>query len=84
MTAMTTATRPPVPYADRLDFEARLRAVATNQPASVNETCTAARDIAAGFPWADTRTVANALVDVLGTGWGALYLHWEVQEADRA
>lgn len=72
----TSTTRLPVPFADRQEFQARIRAAATNQPASVNETCSAARNISADYGWATARDVANELINVLGTGWGAIFLHW--------
>jgi hypothetical protein len=75
MTA-TPSTRQPVPFADRQEFQARIRAVATAQQATVNEVCAAARTVSTDFGWATARDVANELVNVLGTGWGAIFLHW--------
>jgi hypothetical protein len=84
---ITPATHPaPVPFAERQEFEARLRkyAVPTAQRATpTDDVCSGARDIAADYPWADTRTTANALVDALGTGWGAIYLHWAHEQKRR-
>ena len=72
------------PYEARLEFEARLRAAVLTVPAGeTDEICAQAAGVATAFPWADTRTVANALVDALGTGWGALYLHWTYEQGVR-
>ncbi|MGX5360059.1 hypothetical protein [Kocuria sp. KH4] len=57
--------------------------MATAQPATADEACTAARNVAADYPWATDRDVANELVNVLGTGWGAIYLHWAHEQKRR-
>ena len=80
---------PPVPFLTRQRYEAQVRAELDRVRAETRGTvppeayCQAAHHIARGYPWADTRTVANTLVDTLGTGWGATYLHW-AYESGRA
>ena len=82
----TISSRPPVPFTDRQQFQARIREAATAPSATPDEICAAARTISTDYGWATARDVANELVNVLGTGWGAIFLHWyhEQQGARRA
>lgn len=75
-----TVTISSVSLGQRHLFEAEVRdAVMTLNAAgekSVDKFCEKAWWVAQRFDWADASSVANALVDILGPGWGAIYLDW--------
>jgi lipopolysaccharide biosynthesis regulator YciM len=79
MTTIPAAGAAPVPFRTRVQFEERVRLAANaiqSETTTVDATCRAAQQVARDYSWAMTSDVANALVNALGTGWGAIYLHW--------
>jgi len=49
----------------------------------VNTVCGNARDVSQLYKWATIADTANTLVNILGTGWGAIYLDWAYRNAGR-
>ena len=77
----------PVPLTDRRLFEARLSEATLalhHEGHDPERICQEATRIGQQYPWVEARTVANALVDALGPGWGAIYLHWLWSQDDDA
>lgn len=73
---------PPVPHWVRLQFEDRIRNAVTGHD-DVNTVCGNARDVSQLYKWATIADTANTLVNILGTGWGAIYLDWAHHHAGR-
>lgn len=76
-------TYDPVPPWLRLQYEEKIRHAVTGHD-DVNTICGNARDVSRLYPWATTRDTANAIVNVLGTAYGAIYMHWAHRNAGRA
>lgn len=70
-----------VPHTERLRFESSLRD-RTQHIDDPDDACAEALIIGREFSWANARDVADALVNIKGTGWGAIYLHWLYRKDD--
>lgn len=75
-------TTPPVPHWARLQYEERVREAVTGSE-DVGTVCGAARDVTRLYPWATQADTANALINVMGVGYGAIYLHWAHKHTGR-